>query len=97
MAGSGCTNLTTRGLQVVKQTHSLGLGKGLLGRLKRQHLDIEPTDGLGVIEVLQPRERLLSLVIKRLVGVCLHLGAPQSRADIRLHGEHLLQRIVEVF
>ena len=46
-------------LQVVEQAHRLSLGEGLLGRLQRQHLDIEPANGLSVVEVLQSRERLL--------------------------------------
>jgi hypothetical protein len=48
-------------LEVIKKTHLLRFGKGLLGGLERQHLDIEATDGLGVVEIFEFRERFFQL------------------------------------
>ena len=36
-------------LKIIKQAHVLRFGEGLLRRLQREHLDIQPADGLGVI------------------------------------------------
>ena len=94
--GLFCESGLGRRLQIIKKTHTLRFGKGLLGGLQSQHLDIEAANGLGVVQILQFGEGFFELQIKRLIGISLNVRTPHPRTYICLNFQDIFDRVVEI-